>query len=398
MPLPAIRALVPMLCLMVLAACSPGRTVEAVDLLTDLADPPPLPEALAAVERQEIAGPADLYRATDVAPEAALVVVPGAAEEGRRDPRLVRFAATLADAGFLVLVPGLAGDDPLRLSAGDADAVARGVQRLTGTAAVAEVGLVGISYAAGPALLAALRPAVREHVGFVLVIGGYHDITAAITYMTTGAYRVAPGAGWRTGPVDRQAKWRFLLANAGRVGAGTDDAETLRAIARRRLAAPGAGVAALTQALGPEARAVWRLLSNDDPDRVPALIDALPDALRTEIRALDLSRRDLDRLTAEVILIHGRDDPMVPWTESRALAERIGPDQARLYVVDGLYHVDMGDLSAGDGLALLRAAYRLLKARDEAPAPSAPAPARSVTSAGRTRRRGGLPRRSRCRA
>ncbi|WP_404379493.1 hypothetical protein [Caenispirillum salinarum] len=398
MPLPPLRALVLPLCLVVLAACSPGRTMEAVDLLTGLADPPPLAQALAAVERQETGGPADLYRATDAPSEAALVVVPGAAEEGRRDPRLVRFAATLADAGFLVMVPGLAGDDPLRLSAGDADAVAHAVRRLAETAAVSEVGLVGISYAAGPALLAALRPEVRGHVGFVLVIGGYHDITAAITYMTTGAYRTAPGAEWRTGPVDRRAKWRFLLANAGRVGAGAEDAGTLRAIARRRLDAPGAGVAALTQGLGPEARAVWRLLSNGDPERVPALIDALPQALRAEIHALDLSRRDLDRLTAEVILIHGRDDPMVPWTESRALAERVGAGRARLYLVDALHHVDVGDLGAGDGLTLLRAAYRLLKARDEAPAPAAPAPARPVTSAGRTRPRGGLPRRSRCRA
>lgn len=367
--LPRLLLLLPLLALA--AGCSPVRTVEAVDLLTALADPPPVAVALERVERREIAGPADLYHSRDEPAEAALLVVPGAAEAGRRDPRLVSFAATLADAGFLVMVPTLSGDTPLRLSAADVDAVADATGRLAAEAGVPSVGLVGVSYAAGPALLAALRPGVREQVAFVLVIGGYHDIVAAITYMTTGFFRAAPDDPWRAGPVDPLAKWRFLAANAGRVGAGDPaDVARLEDIARRRLADPAAPVADLTAPLGPEARAVWQLLSNSDPERVPALVAALPPALGDEIAALDLARRDLGALEADVILIHGRDDPMVPFTESRALAARLGDEQARLHVVDALTHVDMGDLGMGDGLTLLRAAYRLLEARDAAAPPN----------------------------
>lgn len=338
-----------------LGACSPGRTVEAVSLLRDLADAP----SWRGVERREVAGPADLYFGDH--PQAALLVVPGAAEAGRRDARLVAFAADLARAGFLVMVPQLAGTDPLQVSAADAEAVARAVERLTDLAEVPEVGLVGISYAAGPAILAALE--VPEHVAFVAAIGGYHDITVAITYLTTGYYR--EGGEWRRGPVDPRARLLFLRANAGRVS--PEDAPLLRAIAERRLADPAAPVGDLAARLGPEGRAVWDLIANRDPERVPALMAALPDSLRAEMRALDLSARDLCGL--DLLLIHGRDDPMVPWTESRALAERTGGD---LHVVEGLVHVDIGDLGAGGVVTLIRAAYDLLAERDAAPEPRQP--------------------------
>lgn len=358
-----------LLCMLGLAGCSPGRAFEAVDLLTGLSEQPAPPPPLTGIEREEITyaadRPADLYLPDT--PEAALVVVPGAAREGRRDPRLVAFATDLAQADFLVMVPALAGADPLRVSSDDAEAVAAAVERLSDLTGAPQVGLVGISYAAGPALLAALEPGTREQVGFVLVIGGYHDILSAITYMTTGAYRAAPGTAWRRGPVNPRAKWFFLRDNADRVSGRDED--LLADVARRRLADPDAAVQDLVARLGPDGRAVWRLLTNDDPERVAALVAALPPRLRREIAALDLARRDLSRLQAELILVHGRDDPMVPYTESVDLARRVGPDQAHLYLVDALHHVELADVGLGDALTLTGAAYRLLSARDAAPSP-----------------------------
>lgn len=377
--MPRLLPLLALLLMPLLAACSPGRTVEAVALLRDLATPPAAGAALAGVERQEVVlpggRPADLYRPP--APRAAVVVVPGAAEAGRRDARLVAFAGDLARADFLVMVPQLAAAAPLQVSAADADAVAEAVTWLAETAAP-RVGLVGISYAAGPAVLAALRPEVADHVAFIAAIGGYHDITAAITYMITGAYRAGPQEPWRSGPADPRAKWRFLAANAER--AAPEDAGLLHAIAARRLADPTAAVDDLTPALGAEGRSVWALLSAPDPAQVPALIAGLPPPLRADIAALDLSARDLTPLTAEVLLIHGRDDPLVPHTESLALAHRLGPAQAQVTVVDGLFHVELRDLDAAAMLALVRAAYRLLAYRDSAPAP-APQPSGPVAPA-----------------
>ena len=120
-------------------------------------------------------------------------------------------------------------------------------------------------------------------------------------------------------------------------------------------------MSAVVERLGPEGRAVWDLLTNRDPDRVPALIAELPPQIRAEINALDLAQYDLSRLDdVTFVIIHGEDDPILPASGSRALATAL-PD-ADLYIVDALGHVEAADI--GDSLTLLRATYTVLGLRD----------------------------------
>jgi pimeloyl-ACP methyl ester carboxylesterase len=127
---------------------------------------------------------------------------------------------------------------------------------------------------------------------------------------------------------------------------------------------------ALEARLGPEGRAIYAVFVNDDPDRVPELLAALPPRLRQEIAALDLAPLDLGRLRGDLILIHGRNDPLVPYTESVSLARAVGPERSRLYLLDGLQHVTLGAPGLGEVVTLLRAVYRVLAERDAAPAPA----------------------------
>jgi hypothetical protein len=355
-----------LLILALAAGCSPVRTFESASLLADIA----LLDEAQTVERDEVryAGTGGRRRAQlyhPQRPRAALVVVPGAAERALEDPRLINFADALRHRGFLVLVPELAGPDPLMVSAADADAVADAVRYLDGIAPFDEVGLVAISYAAGPTILAALEDDIRNEIEFVLAIGGYHDIVAAVTYIMTGAFREEQDAPWRTVPTDSRPKWLFLRANAVRVD-DPADAHLLREIARRRLDDAQADTGALAARLGREGRAVYRLLVNRDPERVPALVAELPPRLRSEILSLDLAGRDLTRLGADLILIHGRGDPMIPYTESVSLARAARPGSASLYLLGGLDHVNLGALGPGDVATLLRAAYRVLSKRESA--------------------------------
>ena len=55
---------------------------------------------------------------------------------------------------------------------------------------------------------------------------------------------------------------------------------------------------------------------------------------------------------------------MIPFTESQALAEAIGPARSDLYLADNLLHVELGPGGLGDAITLWQAAYRLLSARD----------------------------------
>jgi pimeloyl-ACP methyl ester carboxylesterase len=211
-------------------------------------------------------------------------------------------------------------------------------------------------------VLAALDPAVRDRVRFVVAIGGYYDIEAVLTFFTTGSYRDRPDGPWRYRTPNAYGKWVFVHSNADRLRDPMDRA-ALDELARRKLDDLGADIGDLVARLGPEGRSVYALLVNDDPDRVPALLAALPAAIRTELEALDLKGRDLSPLRGRLILIHGRDDAIIPHSESVALAAAAPEGRAELYLVDQLAHVDLGPAGLCDAVTLWRAVYQLLELR-----------------------------------
>ena len=361
-----------LLCLL-LAACAPGRAVESLGVLQDVA-------TRAHAHAQEL-GPvavdyrvagrarsADLYTPASARAAAGVVLVPGATPQGRRDPRLVAFARELAAARIAVLVPELPGLRQLRLAAAHADPVADALGHLSARTGDGRVGVIAISYAAGPAVLAALRPELGARIGLIWLVGPYYDMQAALTYVTTGAYRTGPEAPWQYGRPNPRGIWVFIEGNADRLRSARDR-RLLRQIARRKRADPSASVDALAARLGADGRAVHALATARDPDRIPDLIAALPEAIRSELAALDLSRRDLSRLPGEIRLLHGRRDPVVPFTQSQTLKRHLPAERTRLYLTDGLFHADLRGVSLSDGGQLLALTYDLLTWRDRAPAP-----------------------------
>jgi fermentation-respiration switch protein FrsA (DUF1100 family) len=81
--------------------------------------------------------------------------------------------------------------------------------------------------------------------------------------------------------------------------------------------------------------------------------------------ALDLAARDLSA-APPALLLHGRDDTIIPPSESVALAGALGETRVRLILLDSLAHADLGLDSLGDAYRMWRAACWLLAARDGA--------------------------------
>ncbi len=366
-----------------LSGCAVYRGVEAVTLLRDIGASQAAPDRpLEGVVRVAAAGPiqADLYLPAAHDAGAALLLVPGLAETGKDDPRVVALAASLARARIAVLVPDIASLRELRAGPENIGEIASALRFLDGDgrdgwtmpAAPGEagearqrpIGVAAVSYAVGPALLATLEPGLAGRVDFLVGIGGYHDMVAALTFATTGWSRDEAGA-WRRGTPNAYGKWAFVMANAARVESPSDRT-SLEAMARRRLADLDAPIDDLVAGLGPEGRAVHGFVTNDDPGQVPALIAALPAPIRADMAALDLAGRDLSDAPPHVLLIHGRDDAIIPASESVALADALGPERAHLVLLDSLAHADLRLDSLGDGFRLWRAAYWLLAVRDGA--------------------------------
>lgn len=359
--------------LLLAAGCSrPWRSYEAVLVLSDIAaadSPSRLKHTTRKPQRITVGywtdgrmGQGDLYQpATET--RAALLLIPGVAETGKDDPRLVAFATTLARAGFAVLVPDLFRLRQLQVSPADVGEVADAFDWLVSDPCLAPQGRAGMaafSYAAGPVLLAAREESIRARVRFVFVVGGYYDLPQVLTFFTTGYYR--HHQQWHYLRPNDYGKWAFVAANLHHLEAA-NDRRLLREMAERKQLDPAAPVADLAAGLGAEGRTLYALINNRDPQQTPALLAALPATVRSDLRTLDLANKDWSHLAARVILVHGLDDPMIPFPQSVALAEALPQGRSKLFLVRGLVHVDVAP-GLPDRWRLWRAVKSLLAARD----------------------------------
>jgi pimeloyl-ACP methyl ester carboxylesterase len=261
-----------------------GGARRPLSALTDAPRVESLPVARAAVDRWVVHG------------GVPLVLVHGYAPAGKDDPRVRQAAALLARAGFDVAVPTIPGLTHGRLRPDDvAPVVATLAARARPTV------IVAVSVGAGPALLAAADPAVRDQVRVVLSLGGYASAVELLRFFLTGEYA---WAGIHGRVVHDPALVRaFVEANA----------DLLDAAARDALADPARAAAALAS----PPPAVAELLARLSPERVAA---AIPGRL---------------------ILVHGVDDPAVPYTESLRLAAA-RPERTDVVLVHVLEHVEPG--------------------------------------------------------
>ncbi|MFI5325064.1 MAG: alpha/beta hydrolase family protein [Candidatus Rokuibacteriota bacterium] len=254
--------------------------------------------------------PLDLYSRAALRRPPGLVLVHGLSAEGKDDPRLRDAARLLARAGWAVAVPTVEGLVMLRLRPEDAAVVAASVEALR-AAGHMRVALLGISLGAGPALLAASDPALAPRLSAVLALGGYASAVELLRFTLTGAYAFGDVAGRAAGVLEP------AIAQFGRAN---------------------------TELLDEAGR---RLVDNRDPAAVDERIQALPRSTRDLLDALSPGPR-IGRLRAPLFLIHGRQDPAVPYTESLRLdaAARAAGRPVRTAIVGAVGHVE-ADARAG---------------------------------------------------
>ena len=363
-------------CFLCCAGCATGRYHDAYLLLDDL-------DAAGAVSRLERstaepsrtpisytiegrAGSGDLYLPGEGVPEAGVVLVPGAVPEGKDHESLVGLARTLARVRFAVLTPDLSGYRELEIRPDQIREVADAFHYLVGHGELAPAGRAGIgafSFAVGPAVLAALEQDIRDRVSFVFGVGAYHDLRHAIRFFTTGYFE--EDGKLRSAEFSEYGQLVFAKSVQDQLRDPTDRA-TLESMVEAKMNNRAADVSPLAGRLGSEGQSVYRLLTNADPERTPALISSLPEETVEMIDALTLADKDLHALRARLILVHGKNDELIPYTESIALAGAAAPSRSRVIIVNNaLGHVDLrfsGLLSAQFWTQELPDAFRVLRA------------------------------------
>lgn len=298
----------------------PGKS----DLLARITDEP-------RVERVRFTGggremEADFYRPGHGKRHAGVILVHGVNEEGKNDLRMVWAARIFARAGFATLVPDFSGFKSQRLRISDVDEIVDSFLYLSSQGSMIfpeKIGLVGFSYGAGPTLIAAADPRINGNVRFTVSFGGYYDMENLIKFITTGYYDFK-GNQYYLEPNDYD-RWIFLRYNLDLLE-NERDRRLLLQITEAKTN-EGGKVRSLVKDLSPEGRAVYQLLINRDPDRVPLLLQGLPPRLKGYISILS-PRRVVKDLKAYLFIIHGEPDNFIPHTESLRLYEAL-PDKGR---------------------------------------------------------------------
>lgn len=312
------------------------------------------------------------YRPTDRKRPPPIMLVHGAHYRGMRESRLKQFALALASAGFVVTTPQI---DELTQHHVDAATIPtlRSLAALVARRARYEtVGVVGISFAGSLALLAAADASQSAAIGSVTAVGSYSSLDRLGRWYAGDAAR---------GPDDK------LATRAD----STHDASTLRPHPYGARVLFQAHAETVFGAYANDARRVLNLYLHDRSAQARKLAETLPDPPRADLLALvgpsdrplsdklrSLLRAHAPQLAAvsphgqlrglrvPVLLVHGADDPIIPSTETRWLAQDVPRPALRASLVtSAVRHAELQDKpSLAEVWALVRWAALLLEVNE----------------------------------
>lgn len=280
-----------------------------------------------------------LFRPTRTPPRGVYLVAPGLHFAGPDDPRLDRFCRVLAHAGFVVVAPFLPDFSALVIAPTATSDLASALARAVRIADEEQLGgpaVFSISFGSRPAIeLCASEHG--ERVSALLLFGGFCDFDATVRFAINGSATAphdplnAPVVhlnllDHHEGDVDKVALARALRRMVertwGRAELKVGDARATHAHA-------------IAEALDPATRALFLAACGLSPDATQIFERAL--ARAKDAFAWVDPRPHLARVRPPVVVVHGRDDDVIPWTEATKLAAALPSGHPCEVILTGLY-------------------------------------------------------------
>lgn len=284
-------------------------------------------------------------------PIGAVMLAHGMHHLGGDEPRLVAFGRNLARAGLLVVAPHLGALAAYELDPRCVDQIAAASRATAARIGRTDVGVVGISFGGGAALIAATDPARGASIRFVLCIGA-HDDLGRIAGWYLGDTITGPH-GERVDATPDPYGLQLLVHDAPAYFF-TEHADLARDALALALADRTSEALALGAHMEPTERTLLEAAVLGHPEehlvqRVRAMLERRRDELAALSPSASLGPRRLP-----VLLLHGRGDRLIPATESLSLAERLGP-RARVLSTSAIGHADQNpDVGMRERIALVR--------------------------------------------
>ncbi|QHN05308.1 alpha/beta hydrolase [Granulicella sp. WH15] len=281
---------------------------------------------------------ARVYLPTDRPDAPSLIVLHGVHHLGIDEPRLESFAAAMASCGLRVLTPELPDIKDYHVDQKSVETIGESVAwyaKKTG----GPVGVMGLSFSGGLALVAATDPLYEKNFKFVFAVGSQDRMERVAQYFRTGADARPDGTIERLpaheyGPLVLEYEYIEDFVPPA-------DVEAVRTVLRAHLyedkPAEDAAKAKLNEAQEAEAVAMMDAGSVATQARLEQAIEKHG----REMEALSPGDR-LKQLKTPVYLLHGEGDNIIPAAETLWMARELPPSSLRAMLVSPVIsHIDV---------------------------------------------------------
>ena len=262
-------------------------------------------------------GVADVYRIADGKKRAGVLLFLGVNPAGRDDDRVVNLSNALARAGFVVMIPWSPSMIEKRINIREIDNLISAFRYLKDQEYVdpQRVGMGGFCVGASIAAVAASHPSISQQVAFLNFFGGYFDAQDLLKQISSrNRFYNGNIEPWQPDSLTVEVFINQLIESP-------EDPIEREALSQRfmeKIDTDGLN----PQDLSPEAQAVFKLLSGAPLEDTNALIEQLPATLLEDLDKISPST-SIGNLKARVMIMHDREDALVPSEESRRLADAL---------------------------------------------------------------------------
>lgn len=268
----------------------------------------------------------------------AMLVFHGVHHLGIDEPRLIAFASAMAACGIRVLTPELPDIMDYHVDAASIITIGQSTQwfaQQTG----GPVGVMGLSFSGGLALIAAGDPLYHPDFKFVLAVGSQDSMARVVRYYRTGADLRPNGTdellpAHEYGPlvIEYQYVQDFVPAR---------DIAAIRPVLRAHLYEDKPAEELAEAKLNDDQKAEAAELMDSSSDKTRAMIAAVSLKHTSDMNELSPGPR-LRTMTTPVYLLHGEADNIIPSAETLWMARELPAETLQAMLVSRVIsHIDM---------------------------------------------------------
>lgn len=285
----------------------------------------------------------------------AIVVFHGVHHLGIDEPRLMSFAASMASCGIQVLTPELPDIKDYHVGPSSVRTIGESAKWLanqTGDPKAPQVGVLGLSFSGGLALVAAADPLYQPYFKFVFAVGSQDSMDRVTQYYRTNADLRPDGTtehlpAHEYGPLVLEYEYLDDFVPAQDLG-------PVRAVLRAHLYEDKKAEAEASLNLNQVEKTETLALMDASSTATSARIAAVMAKHTTELANVSPEGR-LRRFSTPVYLLHGEADNIIPSAETLWMASELpSADLKAVLVSPVLSHIDLGsDPNAWDQWRLI---------------------------------------------